>query len=307
MVTVLTRTMKSLRDLDMQTNTGLAEALVTDADNIFLFEHPRIVDCWHRMRSKQTIQPLMRLWTQIKEYRSLEDIQLAQEFAAFVTCLERAIQLKHAKTNPVCGPPELADATTNNTDVGTRAVAFRFYLLHRLEATLETIKMEKDISLTLFSYKFKEHDEETVFERLVSFRHPRIRHCIQELLDTQTNAPIRRLCREFRSFYYVGDFPFVTELLQLIFLYQRYLMCQKQTGDKRSLLSQCDLVEHWYKKLSTQSITALVDMVDGMDALSNAALSTIKKNSLSMSSFIRGIVFVKHAIDLLQFISRFIS
>jgi len=150
------------------------------------------------------------------------------------------------------------------TNVGTRATAFRFYLIHRLEETLDVIKNKKSLDCPLFAYKFEDSAEGTLFEKFLTFRHPRIRRCIQEIEDSHTNDPLHNLCRDFRSFYYVGDFQFITELLQLIFVFQRYLMCQKNNKLNKPLFGQCDLVERWYKKISNQSIRELVDVVDGI-------------------------------------------
>jgi len=305
-VTALKRIVKSLGTLDMHKNTKLVEALVTDADNAFVFEHPRIVDCWQQMQTTQSLKPFMRLWKEIKTYRFLDDQQLAREFAIFATCLGRAVPLKRSRVLPPTYNPELLKATTA-TEVGTTSVAFRFYQLHRLEAALKTVKDNKIIDTALLASKFEDHGDTTTFENRLSFRHPRIRSCTHDIVDTQSAAPIYRLCQEFRSFYFVGDTQFITELLTLIFLFQRYLLCQKNQKGTRSMLSQCDLVEQWYKKIDRIGIQEQIDVVDSMSALINSEPVVQKKQSVSLMTIVKNAVLVKYVIDLLVLASRYVT
>jgi len=74
LVSALKRTAKTVRTLNMHTMAQLAEALVTDADGAFLFNHPQIIDCWQRMMSNHSVKPLMRLWERLREYRWIDDL-----------------------------------------------------------------------------------------------------------------------------------------------------------------------------------------------------------------------------------------
>jgi len=73
------------------------------------------------------------------------------------------------------------------------------------------------------------------------------------------------------------------------------------------MLSQCDLVEHWYKKIDGFSIQEQIDVVDSMSALLNTESIAVKKQTISLISVIRNAVLVKQVIDLLLLVGRYIT
>lgn len=237
------------------------------------WRHPEMQKVVHTMLQQKLLEPLFGLWKKICSYRYMYDDLLESEFACIVLLICQQINVEEA----------LCNRNILQKNVTTDDIAHNFYIINRLKKPVAMLCAIYEQSSPLFDQEPKKNGE-PFFEEFKDYGHNRISDCIQEIQNTHSFTPIKRVYKECAQYRYAGDDAFLREQLCLLFFAYKVMLSKKLSNQSEQvIMHEMDTIQYITQNLdefSTDQILVAIDMMtDKLSTIHN--LEKRGKSSLS--------------------------
>jgi len=237
-----------------------------------------VSQCLEQMRVQHTITPFFELWRQLRSYKYIDNPTIALEFSQLLWRIMQHIvaQLLDKKLITKLAPDLALDQDTGSTP-SPSAIAFRFYLIRRLEAVTAYLADYQKTVCANSHHKIVSSCPDSSNHNLVtnlvtqksitsllcsaenllvhtSLTHPQIIAYKDRLQKEKNLAPLLHLLADIQQFKSTESVSFAQESLQLIFVIYKALSNQQSNNN-----SHQDTIP-----LATLSIEELLDSIDIM-------------------------------------------
>jgi hypothetical protein len=253
-------------------------------------EHVEIQDKIRAIQHSHAIEPFIELWHQMNTHRHIYDESFHKDFIKLIFVLYKSLEQPSHK-NPdtialdvstlsslekmlrvIDKKIDTIRANTKNKElpaykfidakqVTTDDIALNYYLIQRLDKSLQILSTTKDAVLASL---LNEPTDPALCIGDVNFSHERINYCLSQILIRKNIEPLLLMWQEFIRFRHTGDTHFLKEMLMMLFAVYKDLLLVKFNQESEQLITAemstiLDLYEHIHE-LPLDEILHAIDL-----------------------------------------------
>lgn len=231
-------------------------------DQLPEFTHPRITRCINEIRKNSNFQQLFDDWHIIATYKSADDAQYIDQYSSLICHLITLIKDETTCFRTKNCIPYI-DPKKHSCEI-----AFRFFLVHRLQNTYRVLQQCKKLSM--LTYKKADHD---ILRKDITFTNPHICSCITKTsLDGNLNPTIY-LFDLLKNYQYIEDPVFIKEFLYIIFITLRTIKQRTLAETPHPTKVIAAIINNYQKILEKLSIERILDAIDAQTKRISATLN----------------------------------
>lgn len=231
------------------------------------------------MKNEKNTEPLLVLWDDFCTYKEINNKLFKHEFIELIYAVYDLMspkgvkRLKKSLEHTLMAIDCATDAKLYTmepvrtlpqelTDVTTDLVAKRFYIIKRLQKSMNVLE-RLHVQNFCFSDDSAGRSYTALIKEIEHFHHDRVRESVMQMCQTKNLEPLLRLCDEVKQYRFAQDESFLQEMLMNIFLvYKTILLRHGSHHVDPVIVHEMNHVLEIYEHLNSLPLDQTLEAID---------------------------------------------